>query len=130
MIGQILISLRAALMWALLAVATALPASAEIELVMAETAGCKWCEQWNEDVATEYPFTAEGRAAPLRRIEMNAPLPDDLKFEGAVRYTPTFVLVRNGQEVARLEGYPGEDFFWGLLRRMLGQAGVELDQQS
>jgi hypothetical protein len=31
------------------------------------------------------------------------------------------VLVKDGVEVARLEGYPGEDFFWGLLGRMLSE---------
>jgi hypothetical protein len=29
------------------------------------------------------------------------------------------VLVENGAEIGRIEGYPGEDFFWGLLKQML-----------
>jgi hypothetical protein len=29
-----------------------------------------------------------------------------------------------GQEAGRIEGYPGEDFFWGLLGRMLEEAGI------
>ena len=41
-------------------------------------------------------------------------------------FTPTFVLVREGRELARIEGYPGEDFFWGLLAAMLRDAGVTL----
>jgi hypothetical protein len=36
-----------------------------------------------------------------------------------VRFTPTFVLVDEGREIGRIEGYPGEDFFWGLLERLL-----------
>ena len=36
-----------------------------------------------------------------------------------VLYTPTFILVEGGQEIGRIEGYPGEDFFWGLLKMML-----------
>jgi hypothetical protein len=36
-----------------------------------------------------------------------------------VLFTPTFVLINNGQEQARIEGYPGEDFFWPLLTRLL-----------
>ena len=32
-----------------------------------------------------------------------------------VIYTPTFVLIDDGREIARLIGYPGEDFFWPIL---------------
>jgi len=39
-----------------------------------------------------------------------------------VVFTPTFVLMGDGVEVGRMEGYAGEDFFWGLLGRMLSQA--------
>ena len=28
-------------------------------------------------------------------------------------------LVDDGRELSRIEGYPGEDFFWGLLEMML-----------
>jgi hypothetical protein len=35
------------------------------------------------------------------------------------RFTPTFVLVADGREVGRITGYPGEDFFWGLLQRLI-----------
>ena len=31
------------------------------------------------------------------------------------------MLVENGQEVGRIEGYPGDEFFWGLLERLLEQ---------
>ncbi|MBL3206218.1 thioredoxin family protein, partial [Klebsiella pneumoniae] len=34
------------------------------------------------------------------------------------RYTPTFILVDGGREIGRIEGYPGADFFWGLLERL------------
>lgn len=95
-----------------------------VALIMAEEEGCMWCAAWNRDIATEYPITAEGRAAPLVRINIHKPLPDGLKLESKLRFTPTFVLVRDGQEISRLEGYAGEHFFWGLLQRMLTNAGV------
>lgn len=86
-----------------------------------------WCARWNKDVSTEYPITAEGRAAPLRRIDLRAPVPADLTFSRPPRFTPTFILVRDGVELSRIEGYPGEDFFWGLLQRMLTEAGVDYE---
>lgn len=108
----------------------ALPAWADMQLIMVEETGCMWCARWNQEVGPEYPVTAEGRLAPLRRIELNDPVPEDLVLDGKLRLTPTFVLVRDGQEIARLEGYPGEDFFWALIDRMLTEAGAELDDAA
>ena len=102
-----------------------LPARAETRLVMGEEAGCIWCAQWNEDIAPIYPKTPEGQAAPLMRIDIHDDLPEGLSFASALRFTPTFVLMQDGQEIARIEGYPGEEFFWGLLQVMLNEAGVD-----
>ena len=115
-------SLRALLVAAcLLAPASAL---ADVMLVMAEEDGCYWCAKWNEEVGGEYPITAEGRAAPLRRIDIHGDPPDGMTFTDRLVFTPTFVLMQDGQEVSRLEGYPGEDFFWPLLQQMLNNAGI------
>ena len=122
-------SVRAAIIALVAWAATALPfaASAEVNLVMVEEPGCIWCARWNADVSPEYALTAEGRAAPLRRINKLEPLPADLELKGRLAYTPTFILVRDGKEISRLEGYPGEDFFWGLLQRMLNEAGIDFE---
>ncbi len=111
-----------------LVVALALPVSAfaETMLLMAEERGCPWCARWNEEVGDAYAKTPEGRAAPLRRFDIHGPLPDGIDLDGRVRFTPTFILVRDGKEVARMEGYPGEDFFWGLLARMFRAADIPL----
>lgn len=89
------------------------------ELIMVEEVGCAWCAEWNTDIAPIYPKTAEGKFAPLRRIDIHDPKPADLTFKTRPVFTPTFILVQEGREVGRIEGYPGEDFFWGLLERML-----------
>ena len=89
------------------------------ELIMLEEHGCPWCERWNEEVGVVYHKTPEGKRAPLRRIDIHDPLPVDLRFLVKGGYTPTFVLVDNGREIGRIRGYPGEDFFWGLLGQML-----------
>lgn len=95
-------------------------AAAALELVMVEQAGCPWCARWNEEIGPIYPKTEEGEAAPLRRIDIGE-LPDGMELEGKVVFTPTFLLVEDGRELGRIEGYPGEDFFWGLLSRLLGE---------
>jgi len=98
-------------------VCLALPAWAA-ELVMVEQTGCEWCARWDEEIAPIYPKTAEGKHAPLRRVDLRA-LPDDLQVTRRVMFTPTFLVVEDGKEQARLEGYPGEDFFWPLLADLL-----------
>lgn len=104
-----------------------LTATAQTYLLMAEETGCAWCARWNEDIAPIYPKTAEGKAAPLKRYDVHGETPD-VAFERNVHYTPTFILVRDGIEVGRIEGYPGEDFFWGLLAMMLEAAKIPMDQ--
>ncbi len=108
-----------------------LPATAQAEtvLLMAEEAGCYWCAKWNEEIAEIYPKTAEGRTAPLQRYDLHRETPD-VAFANRVHFTPTFILVEDGQEVGRIEGYPGEDFFWGLLGQMFQTAGIPLEQAS
>jgi thioredoxin-related protein len=95
----------------------AFPAAA-VELVMVEQEGCVYCEQWNEDIGGIYSKTTEGKFAPLRRVDIFE-IPEDLSIARRVNYTPTFLLVDEGQELARIEGYPGPDFFWPLLAKLL-----------
>ena len=85
------------------------------ELVMFEQAGCAWCEAFDREIAPVYGKTLEGLRAPLRRVDMTQPVPDDLAFIEVERLTPLFVLVDQGREIGRIRGYPGEDHFWGLL---------------
>ncbi|MCZ7656570.1 MAG: transcriptional regulator [Xanthobacteraceae bacterium] len=112
-------SLRAAAVFALLALALA-PARAA-ELVMFEQRGCAWCAAFDREIAPTYPRTAEGRRAPLRRVDLGKPLPADLAFVAVERLTPVFVLVDAGREIGRIRGYPGEDHFWGLIGELIAR---------
>lgn len=102
--------------------ATTAIATAQTELLMFEQPGCIYCARWNEEVAPEYPLTDEGRAAPLHRLQLRDPLPDGITITSHPIFTPTFILVRDGVEKGRIEGYPGEDFFWPLLAGMIEEA--------
>lgn len=94
------------------------PASAA-ELVMVEQQGCYYCREWKKVIGPIYPKTAEGRFAPIRVVDIGDGAPAGLTFARRVVYTPTFILIENNVEIGRIEGYPGEDFFWGLLEMML-----------
>ncbi len=104
---------------ALLAGALAAMPARAVELLMVEQQGCTYCEMWDEEIAPIYPKTAEGRFAPLRRMDIGDVDNGEVRFARPVNFTPTFVLVRAGRELGRIEGYPGEDFFWWLLTRLL-----------
>lgn len=94
-------------------------ATGAAELIMFESDTCTWCERFDAEIGPIYPKTSESRCAPLRRVDLHAPRPDDLTGIKGVLFTPTFVLVEDGHEVGRLVGYPGEDFFWSLLGQHL-----------
>ncbi|SDE86978.1 hypothetical protein SAMN04488117_101544 [Celeribacter baekdonensis] len=85
------------------------------ELVMVEQDGCAYCARWDAEISEIYPKTPEGKFAPLRRVDLHAPLPADLTFTGPVIFTPTFVLVEDGVEQGRIEGYAGDELFWAML---------------
>ena len=111
--------LRAAIL-ILAATATLGSCADAAELQMYRRAGCPWCQAWDRDVGPIYPKTDIGRQIPLRMIDLDHERPQG-SLRGPIIYTPTFVLVENAREVGRIEGYPGDTFFWGLLDRLVRQ---------
>ena len=104
-------------------------ARAEVNLVMAEQPGCIYCIRWDREIAHIYPKTAVGKAAPLLRYNIREDAPP-VTLANSVRFTPTFILARDGVEIGRLEGYPSEDFFWGLIERMVVEAGFSVEDEG
>jgi len=92
-----------------------------IKLLMFEQDGCYWCEIWDHEIAAIYPKTLEGNVAPLHRVDIHSKLSTDIILKSSPQFTPTFIVVSNNKEVGRIEGYPGEDFFWGLIDKILLQ---------
>ena len=115
--------MRIALLPVLAILLAASPAMAELRLLMVEQEGCVYCAEWDRVIAPIYPKTPEGQAAPLERVHIRGPYPADAELGPRPIFTPTFILIADGQEAGRIDGYPGEDFFWGLLGRMLEETG-------
>jgi hypothetical protein len=88
------------------------------ELVMYRRQGCPWCLAWDRDVGPIYGKTDVGQRAPLRKVDLDRERAK-IALKTPIIYTPTFVLVEQDREVGRIEGYPGEDNFWGLLDRLI-----------
>lgn len=114
-------ALKTLLPAAALAVCAFVPASDadEIRLIMVEQPGCAYCAAWNDQIAPAYPNTAEGEFAPLLRADLHLGPPDGYTYARRVNFTPTFILTDDGKEVARMEGYVGEDFFWPVFAKLL-----------
>lgn len=103
-----------------LLIGLSMPAMAA-EMIMFEQPGCVWCKRFNAEIAPAWPKTEQGQRAPLRRVDIHQPLPADLADIAIERFTPSFVLVEDGREIARLRGYPGDQFFWALVDDMLSK---------
>jgi hypothetical protein len=109
-----------------LSLVAAVPAAAQdLRMVMFTQPGCAWCAAWDREIGPIWPRSPEGQAAPLERLDRRDPLPVGLTLDRRVMLTPTFVLLRDGTEVARLEGYPGQDFFWFHTGRMIRNAAPD-----
>jgi len=89
------------------------------ELVMYRRPGCPYCLAFDRDIGPIYPKTALGQRVPLRHVDITSRGAAAIVLASPVRFTPTFVLVEDGHEVGRIEGYAGEDFFWGSLERLI-----------
>jgi hypothetical protein len=102
--------------------------AAAAELVMVQQPGCTWCARWNSEIAPIWPKTEAGAFAPLRRAQLRD-MPAGYALDRRVSFTPTFLVVDDdGEELGRLEGYPGADFFWPMIERLLADtAGFDLD---
>ena len=109
-------------------------AQAELSMVMVSQPGCYYCRKWLNEIAPIYPKTDLGKTAPLAHI--------DIKDSGQIAllrpvvFTPTFLFVRGGKELARIEGYTSEDFFWALGEQYVGEIlgvtfeGGKIDQSD
>lgn len=108
-----------------LAAMAALTSSAPAaELMMYRRQGCPWCLAWDRDIGPIYGKTDIGQRVPLRLVELDRERPQ-VVLKGRVIYTPTFVLVEQGRELGRIEGYPGEAHFWGRLEQLAQQLPLQ-----
>ncbi len=99
--------------------------AAPLELWMFTSPECAACAQFEREVGRSYVKTAEARLAPLHRQPLAASRPESLKAAGPVIGTPTFVLMENGREQGRIEGYSSDELFWMRLTALLGERNTQ-----
>jgi hypothetical protein len=86
---------------------------------MFDDPNCVWCRRWTAEIGPGYSRSPEGQQAPLRRIQIRDQSKAGVALARPVNATPTFVLVEDGQEVGRIAGYAGRDFFYPMLDELL-----------
>ncbi|MEZ5752740.1 MAG: hypothetical protein R3D60_12500 [Paracoccaceae bacterium] len=95
----------------------------DFRLLMIEQDGCYVCTQFNRDVAPAYAVSDEAAFAPLIHADLRGPLPEGVTLTSRPFVTPTFILLdARGHEVDRLNGFPGQEFFWPYLNEMFERA--------
>ncbi len=91
------------------------------ELIMFSSPNCSWCEAWEKDIGIVFPRTVEGKRLQLTHVDITDPLPSRLRKLKAIHYTPTFIVLDKQQEIGRITGYAGDEFFWWELQKIIAQ---------
>ena len=95
------------------------PTASAAELVYVEWKDCGYCKVFNRQMAWAYASSSIGRKIPLRRVDILRRWPADLKRVNRPFYTPVFILVENGREVGRFDGYTSRQGFTSNVQRLL-----------
>lgn len=93
-----------------------------LELLVFEVEGCVYCEVLRRDVFPRYRAAPASATAPMRFVDINKVDTDTLALRGALRVVPTVVLMKDGKEVERIDGYTGPEMFFQLVARMIEKA--------
>ncbi|MEZ5924762.1 MAG: thioredoxin family protein [Hyphomicrobiaceae bacterium] len=108
----------------LLAVAST-PAAADpaLRLFVFEIDGCTACDQFHAEALRDYWSSPVSQRLPLTLVDLNALGTAGQALRSPIRVVPTFVVMRDGIEIARLSGFPGKSAFEA------GIASVLADEQ-
>ena len=90
-------------------------AAADSRLIMVTSDHCSYCQAWELDVGAVYDKSPYARTLPLTRVDIGSKKLEDVTFQKPVVGTPTFLIIHNGQEIDRQNGYIGEEMFWWWL---------------
>ena len=88
-------------------------------LIMVTSPHCPWCEAFEEEVGSIYDKTPESLVFPMLRVDVDDQFPARFDDLNPAFFTPTFIFVRDGEEMGRIEGYPGMELFWWRLSEFL-----------
>ena len=97
-----------------------LEAGPTTRLVVFEVADCAPCRLFRQEVLPAYWGSPASLDLPIQLIDMQALGTGGHPLRAPVVTLPTFVVMRDGREVARLAGYPGREGFAALVEAVIG----------
>lgn len=90
-------------------------AGARYEIIAFEAQGCTYCAHFRKDIARSYERSERSKRAPVRYLDVKAGEVANLKLAGAITLLPTAVILRDGIEIGRIDGYTGRENFYRVL---------------
>jgi len=94
-------------------------AAADARLIMVTSEHCPYCQAWERDVGAVFNKSPYAAKLPLTRVELGSKMPKNISLKKPIIGTPTFLIIRNGQEIDRQRGYVDEEiFYWWLSEHM------------
>lgn len=98
------------------------PSAALQELIVLEVPNCTYCDVFRSVVLPRYQKSKRAGDLPIRFLDLNDPAADQLKLSSAVTIVPTVVMMREGAEIGRINGYMGPEAFFQSVSRTFGSA--------
>jgi thioredoxin-related protein len=92
-----------------------IPASGNIQLIVMEAEGCIYCSIFRRDVLPSFEMSERGKEMPVRFVDVNDVEKSGIELRSPIDILPTFVVIKDNQELGRIPGYMGpEDFFHSI----------------
>ena len=88
-------------------------------LLMITSDHCPWCVAFEEEVGDIYDRTPEAELYPLLRVDFFGEVPARFRHLAEAVVTPTFIFIKDSEEIGRIVGYPGSELFWWRMAEFL-----------
>ena len=92
-----------------------------MRLYMFEIADCAACDRFHAETLQDYWSSEASHTLPLTIVDLNALGTAAQPLRYPIDVVPTFVVMRDGREVARLSGYPGKQAFEAGIAAVLAE---------
>jgi thioredoxin-related protein len=92
-----------------------IPHGGNVQLVVMEAEGCIYCTIFRRDVLPSFEMSERGKEMPVRFVDVNDIEQAGFVLRSPIDILPTFVVIKDNQELGRIPGYVGpEDFFHSI----------------
>ena len=89
------------------------------EVVVFEIGGCKYCTAFRDNLGARYLASTTNAVAPMRYVDVGRLEPGAFQLQSEITTVPTIVLLQDGREIDRVEGYPLSEMLFGMVKSRL-----------